>query len=171
MATIRRFEVLILLGGTTALELVLARIAPTSLIVDLPLILVVYVGWYSTPVKAATVGAAFGLLQDVVLGLTLGINGISKTLIGFCSSGFKKWVVPEGYWLRGLVLIGLSLLDRAIVYGLLHLIQQPLRPDYYQDILIGVGITGAVGGIVFQIYDRIKFPPKDFRHIGYGDRR
>src|SRR4051794_16634908 len=51
---------------------------------DLPLIASVYYGFtFSNPIASVVFGSVMGLMQDSLSGVALGINGLSKTLIGF----------------------------------------------------------------------------------------
>lgn len=162
---IRKSEVLVLLAAITGIQIVFANHLPAALYLDLPLIAVLYIGWYSSPFKSASCGILFGLLQDTISGIELGFNGLSKTIVGFSACYLKNWVMLEGFWAR-LVLIGLlSLLDGAIVYAMFDLLERPAMQATWSDVVIKATSTGVAGAIFFRVYDRIKFPPKDFRHI------
>lgn len=161
--TIEKSEVLVLFLATAVVELVIGKIYPAAPIIDLSLILTAYVGWYSSPVKGGLCGAAFGLIHDGMLGLPLGINGISKTIVGFSAHLLRLWLVPEGLLARTVLLTLLAAVDNAMVYGTLFLLGRPLRPGFGWDFILETGITGLAGSIIFKVYDRVKFPRKDFR--------
>ena len=123
---IGKTEVLLLLvivGGT---EIGLAKYFPwLALYLDLPLVLVIYIGWYSRPAKAAICGSAFGLLADAFLRILLGLNGVSKTTIGFVTAYVNRWVMIGGF-LPAIVCDRppLTLLDNFIVFCMLELLSQ-----------------------------------------------
>ena len=54
---------------------------------DLPLIYTIYYGFtLASPTGSIAVGSALGLMQDSLSGAILGLNGFSKTLIGFLAA-------------------------------------------------------------------------------------
>ncbi len=159
----RKSEILAILLLIAIVELSLSRFLPSGLLIELPLIFAVYIGWYSTPAMGAFWGACLGLLEDSLLGVTIGVNGFSKTLLGFGAAYGKKWLAPEGYLARLVFLIPISACDSLIIYGLQNLMDEPIRPGFLVDILTRVVMTSLVGALIFNIYDRLKFPPADFQ--------
>ncbi len=161
---IGRAEVLLLLvivGGT---EIGLAKYFPwVALYLDLPLVLVIYIGWYSRPSKAALCGSAFGLLADAFLRIYLGLNGISKTTIGFVTAYVNRWVLIGGFLPRLFVIGGFTLLDNFIVFCMLELLNEPVREDFGYHALIRGAVTGLAGVVIFQVYDWLKLPRREFR--------
>lgn len=164
-ATIRKLEILVLLVAGAAVELLWAHYIPPPFYLDFSLIVVLYVAWYSTPLKAATCGIVFGLLGDMISGLYLGLNGLSKTVLGFITSHLSHWMILEGFWGRFPLIGLLSLCDSGIVFGILRVLQQPVTETFWWQALVKTVVTGVAGGIFFQVYDRMKFPPKDFRRL------
>lgn len=148
-----------------ALEMVAPRFAPPLLYLDLALVFSLYCGWYSSPLKAALVGSAFGLLQDWMLGVMLGLNGLSKTLLAFCASYLSRWLTAASIPVRFLMLSVFSLLDIFIIFVMLGLLDQPLRERWGADFSIEVLVTGGGGALIFSVYDRFKQSRKDFRHL------
>ena len=163
--SIRNSEVALLLAATTVAEVVFANYLPAALYLDLSLVLVLYIGWNSSPSKGAVSGIAFGLLQDAVSGIFLGLNGLSKTLMGFGGAYLSKWLLLEGLVARGVLIGLLSAVDEGIVVGMRALLGQTIQQEVWLRILIQVPVTGIVGAVIFHFYDRIKFPEKDFRQI------
>ena len=145
---------LVILGGT---EIGLAEYFPwLALHLDLPLILVIYIGWYSRPAKAALCGSAFGLLADAFLRILLGLNGVSKTTIGFVTAYVNRWVLIGGFLPRLFVICSLTLLDNLIVFCMLEVLSQPLRENFGSYALIRVAVTSLVGVGIFRVYDWLK---------------
>lgn len=145
--------------------MVLARTVPSGMLVDLALIFTLYIAWNSNSVRGAGAGMLLGLVQDAVFGISLGINGISKTLIGFAAASVKQWAAPEGGLARALFLAALAVVDNFAVYGLLALLNQELRRGFWADFATEVVATALAGAVIFQVYDRVKFPRKDFRRL------
>ena len=163
---IRKSELAILLGVTAATG-IFGNYFPSSLYLDFSLIFALHVGWHSSPFKGAASGTAFGLVQDYyVSGFYLGLNGLSKTIVGFSGSYLRRWVTLEGLLARLVLIISLSLLDSTVVYGMLGILGQFPGGLFWGDVLIKSIMTGIAGTIVFWVYSRVKFPRKDFRHIG-----
>jgi len=162
---IHNTEVVLLLAATAVAEIVFANYFPAALYLDISLVLALYIGWNSSPAKGAVRGFAFGLLKDAISGIYLGLNGFSKTLMGFGGSYLSKWLLLEGFPAR-CVLIGLlSALDEGIVVGMGALLGQTIQREMWLRTLIQVPVTGVAGSVLFQVYDRFKFPQKDFRRL------
>ncbi len=163
--TIRNTEVAFLLAATAVAEIVFANYFPAALYLDLSLVLALYIGWNSTPVKGAVRGFTFGLLKDAISGIYLGLNGLSKTLMGCGGSYLSKWLLLEGFPARCVLIGFLSALDDGIVVGMGALLGQTIQREIWLRTLIQAPVTGVAGGVVFHVYDRIKFPEKDFRRL------
>lgn len=150
-----------IVGGS---EIGLAKYLPwLALYLDLPLVLVIYIGWYSRPAKAALCGSAFGLLADAFFRILLGLNGVSKTTIGFVTAYLNRWVLIGGFFPRLFVISSLTLLDNLIVFCMLELLSQPVREDFGYHALIRGVVTGLAGVVIFQVYDWLKLPRREFR--------
>jgi rod shape-determining protein MreD len=158
-------EILWLLAATAVVQSVFANYLPSGLYVDFPLVFALYIGWYSPPVRGAIAGTAFGWMQDAIVGIFLGMNGMSKTLIGFGGSYLSKLLVLESFLARCFLISILSLLNNLFILGLGLMVGQTIGRGVWLRTLIQVPATGLVGGIVFVLYDRIKFPEKDFRQL------
>ena len=165
-AVVQRWEILALLVVSSVVQIVLANYFIHTLYLDLPLILVLYVAWYSNPSRAAAAGTAFGLVQDAIwLTTFLGVNGLSKTLVGFAASYLSRAVRLEDPFSRGIMILVVSLADSGIIYLLMLVFQQPISQEYWITGLVKAGVTGVAGGIGSRLYDHFKFPRKDFRRV------
>jgi len=109
--------------GAILLQALLPRIFPRLLILDLPLIAVIFFAVARrNPILGALTGAAIGLVEDALTGLPIGINGISKTIVGYAASSIGLQVDVDNLTTRVLMNFGFSLLQS----GLLFLIQRYL---------------------------------------------
>lgn len=162
---IRNSEILILLLATAVVEVVLATYFSVATVLDLPLIFAAYIGWHSSPARGAVSGFFFGILEDAVYGMPLGLNGLSKTIVGFLASYLNKWVAIESFFPRVFLIALLSLLDGTILLGTLSLLQQSLGQQGLFNTGIRIPVTGVIGGFVFHLYNQVKTPRKDFRHL------
>lgn len=122
---------------------------------DLFTILVVYYGLTSPPPVAMLLGAGTGLVEDILLGTLLGMNGFKKTLLGYLvgtvgSLFMLNQTIPRfgilflATFLDPLAELGLSAaLGRSFVFpGLLDLGERALG-------------TGVVGLLFFWLAARI----------------
>ncbi|MBI4445380.1 MAG: rod shape-determining protein MreD [Acidobacteria bacterium] len=164
-AVIRAHEIAAFLVLAAGLDLLMANYVPGAGYLDLPLIAVLYIGWYSSPVKGGVCGLLFGLVQDRVLGLPLGLNGLTKTLVGFSAYYLNHLVMLEGVLGRCIMIAVFSLVDGAVINGLRSALGQPPRLGLVPDLVIRAIVTGISGSILFSMIDRIKFSPADFRKI------
>jgi len=154
-------EILVFLIVGLAVDLVQGALLPGYLRAEVLLVLVVYVGWSTSPLKGAVVGTIFGILEDYLVGIPIGLNGLSMTLIGFLS----RWMSTELGPFRVLLFVGLALLDRAIILGTLYVLAQNVSPVRIDGLLLSAILTGIIGEVFFGLYDKIRFPPKDFRRL------
>ena len=161
-AAIRNSEVVLVLVITSVAQIVFANYLPLALYLDLPLFFTLYIGWHSSPHRGAVCGTAFGWLQDAISGTYLGLNGLSKTLVGFSAPYLNRWLVLEGFWARCVVIGTLSIVDNGMVIGMRFLMGQTIQQGIWLRVLAEVPVTGILGGAIFQIYDHIKFPRKGF---------
>ncbi|RPJ54584.1 MAG: rod shape-determining protein MreD [Acidobacteria bacterium] len=165
-AVVHKWEVGLLLLLCSGLQVLCAHYFRVALYLDLTLILVLYVGWYSGPSAGAATGTAFGLVQDAIYRTFLGLNGLSKTVAGFAASLLSRAFRLEDLFSRIILITAVSALDSGLVYLMLLLLEQNIGQRFWLDSLIKALVTGIAGGIGSRFYDHFKFPKKDFRRVG-----
>jgi len=96
-------------------------IFPRLLILDLPLIAVIFfaVG-RRNPILGALTGASIGLVQDMLTGQPIGIYGIAKTIIGYIASSIGLQVDVENITTRILMNFGFSILQSGLLFLIQH---------------------------------------------------
>ena len=95
-------------------QLLLTKHLEYFYLLDIPLIAVVYFGTYKNRTESCIIGGIIGLIQDSISGLPLGMNGFSKTLLGYVSAAASRRLVLERFgMLLGLMLV-ISLADSTI---------------------------------------------------------
>ena len=162
--TIRGAELLLLAAATIAYDLIISQFLTGAGYLDLSLVFTLYIGSYSPPVKTAICGTALGLLQDALpSGLYLGLNGFTKTVLGFGVAKLSRWIVWDRIAICSLVVGLLSLLDRLLVQLLLKLGDQPFYRGFWSDWMVGGIVTGLAGSLLFRLLDRIRTRPKWWR--------
>lgn len=82
---------------------------------DFFLIMVVYFGISRGPLEGEVIGFLGGLLGDILSGGTLGINALSKTIIGFLSGITKKSVYFENIIPQAAIIAGATLIDASLI--------------------------------------------------------
>jgi rod shape-determining protein MreD len=70
-------------GGTLAQSTVVPVLGVGGVVLDLPIVLVVLLGLHRGPEAGCLTGFALGLAQDVAAGGPLGLQALSKALVGF----------------------------------------------------------------------------------------
>jgi rod shape-determining protein MreD len=95
--------------GFIILQALLPRPFPKLAILDLPLIATIFfaVGRRS-PIAGTLTGAAIGLLQDALTNQYIGINGITKALIGYTAASIGFKVDVESITTRILMIFGFT---------------------------------------------------------------
>ena len=146
-------------------ELLLQQLLPVGLQPDFLLIVVLYVGWNSYGFKGGLTGSLFGLVRDNLLGTYFGLNGLSKTIIGFSASYVSRWIAAESRLVRPALIVLLAFLDKMIVAGMLAVLGQSISDALWLSALSEAIVTGFLGESFFRLYNRVKSPPKNFRRL------
>jgi rod shape-determining protein MreD len=140
------------------LQAFLPKVFPRLLILDLPLIAVIFFSVARrSPIAGSITGAVIGLLEDLLTHQPVGVNGMAKTLIGYLASSIGVQVDVENFLTRILMNFGFTLLQS----GLLYLIDRVLLGVQGGHILwvhelIRAGLNTAVAIPIFLILDRFK---------------
>ena len=136
----------------------LPKVFPRLLILDLPLLAVIFFAVARrNPILGALTGAMIGLLQDALTGLPIGINGLVKTMIGYAASSIGLQVDVENVTTRILMNFVFSLLQSALLF----LIQRYLLGMRNYHVLwvhelLRAGLNTAIGVPLFILLDRTK---------------
>jgi rod shape-determining protein MreD len=139
------------------LQAFLPKVFPRLLILDLPLIAVIFFSVARrSPIAGSITGAVIGLLQDLLTHQPIGVNGMAKTLIGYAASSIGVQVDVENFLTRILMNFGFTLVQS----GLLFFIDRQLLGVHTHLLwlheLIRAGINTAVAIPIFIILDRFK---------------
>ena len=162
-SAVRNGEVLALLAVTAGIQLISVNYLPALVYLDVMLLAVMYIGWHSAPSRGAGWGIIFGLVQDVVQLLPfIGLNGVTKTLVGFASAYLSRWIFLRGVGPRVFSASTITVLDGMLLWGLLWLLGGVPPVQNWQSMATRVAVTGVVGSLIFSLYERVRFPQKDF---------
>jgi rod shape-determining protein MreD len=82
---------------------------------DLILIIILYLSLLKGPQVGSITGFSFGLLQDVLSGMFLGSNALTKTLLGFILGSIGKRLYANSLLLQIIFVFILTFLNEALL--------------------------------------------------------
>ena len=125
---------------------------------DLALILTVYCGVLLRGDRGIWVGFSIGLIQDLLSGSLLGVNTLSKSVIGFTFSTLKDKLMVEGFVPISVILLAASFFDGLVYYlCMTALLQAQIPFSFLFDTLPIYALYNAlVGPILFFFINWIK---------------
>jgi rod shape-determining protein MreD len=140
------------------LQALLPRPFPRLAILDLPLLATIFFAVSRrSPVAGTLTGAAIGLLQDALTNQYIGINGITKAIIGYAAASIGFKVDVDNPRTRILMVFVFCLVQSALLY----LIQSRLLGQRGTQILwlhelLRAAVNAALAIPVFFLLDRTK---------------
>lgn len=144
------FYLLLVGGGSLAQTTVVPIVAFGGVVPDIPLVLTVLVALRRGSELGLVTGFGFGLAQDLLGGGLLGIQALSKGVIGFWAGGLPGLFLTAQPVVQILALVLGSLGEGALRFALLRLFAAP--PDFVElfghVILPQTLYNGVVGGLV-----------------------
>jgi rod shape-determining protein MreD len=147
---VKAISVLITMVVAIVLQMTLARYTIGGRwTFDLVLVGVLYAAlvWGATAgILAGTLG---GLVQDALSGGTLGVDGLSKTIVGFGVGVIGAQFVVTRPAPRVIVVAGATVVHRGLVLGLQALIDQRWSGVPWMAILGEIGLNGLAALVAF----------------------
>ena len=118
---------------------------------DLALILAVYCGVLLKGDRGIWVGFAIGLTQDCLSGSLLGVNTLSKSIIGFTFSTLKDKLMVIGFVPISVILFAASFFDGLVYYLILTTLLKAQIPFsfLFSTLPIYAMYNALVGPILF----------------------
>lgn len=144
--------------GLLVLQAFLPKVFPRLLILDLPLIAVIFFAVARrSPILGAVTGSLIGLMQDALTHQPIGIFGIAKAIVGYASSSIGVKVDVENLSTRVVMNFGFSLLQAVLLY-LIHraLLGEAGYRLLWLHELIRASVNTAVAIPLFLLLDRTK---------------
>jgi rod shape-determining protein MreD len=140
------------------LQAYLPKIFPQLMILDLPLIAVIFFGVARRePILGAVTGSVIGLVQDALTGQPIGINGLAKTVVGYLSSSIGLQVDVENLTTRVLLNFGFSWLQTGLLFLIgRYLLGETGHPIVWLHELYRALANTAVAIPLFWMLDRTK---------------
>jgi rod shape-determining protein MreD len=151
----RQLTIAVLLLVAVGLQSALRSVWQPFGYVDLTLILVVYFALQRQPLQALVVGAAAGLLTDIMTGrpALLGAGGFSKTLTAYAVYFVASRVMLDTPILRIPVLASAILIDNAVYVGMHRLLGQSPPMPFIQSLSYKLIATTVAGTILLYGYE------------------
>ena len=140
------------------LQALLPRPFPRLAILDLPLIATIFFAVSRrSPIAGTLTGAVIGLLQDALTNQYIGINGITKALIGYLAASIGFRVDVENLSTRVLMSFVFCLLQSGLLYLMeKHLLGLPNVQMLWLHELVRAVVNTLVAIPVFFLLDRTR---------------
>jgi rod shape-determining protein MreD len=124
---------------------------------DFPLVVTVYFAMgRRSPIQGTTMGVAMGLMEDALSHHAIGINGISKTVVGFLAASVGVRIDVENHTIRLILTFLLSLLASAIyVFIYRILLGLNLEWRWFTELFRAIGNSLLVL-VLFPLLDRFQ---------------
>ena len=124
---------------------------------DLALIWVVYCAVRYSRAGGIGAGATIGLIQDSLSGRLLGVNTLSKSLIGYFFSTLKDKFFVEGMVPIGIFLVLSSIFDGLVFYfSMGTILKGEVASSFlYQSLPVYSVYNALIGPFMFTILDKI----------------
>jgi rod shape-determining protein MreD len=124
---------------------------------DLPLVVTVYFALgRRSPIQGTLMGAAMGLFEDALTHHAIGVNGITKTVVGFLAASVGIRIDVENHAIRLMLNFLLSLLSSAI-YVFIYRILLGLNPEWswLTELFKAIG-NSLIAVALFPVLDRLQ---------------
>jgi rod shape-determining protein MreD len=124
---------------------------------DLPLVVTVYFALgRRSPIQGTVMGAAMGLFEDALSHHAIGVNGISKTCVGFLAASMGIRIDVDNHTIRLILNFLLSLLGSAIyVFIYRFLLGLDLEWRWFTELFKAVG-NSLIAVVLFPLLDRLQ---------------
>ncbi len=157
---IRRYPLLIYTLvplGSLVLQAWLPRVVGRYDWFDLPLVVTIYFALgRRNPMQGTVMGAAMGLFEDALSQHAIGINGISKTAVGFLAGSVGIRIDVDNYTIRVLLNFLLSLLSSAIyLFVTRFLLGLAIDWNWLTEVFRAVG-NSLIALVLFPLLDRLQ---------------
>ncbi len=144
--------------AAVVLQALLPRINYRLAIVELPLLVTIFFAVSRrSPITGALTGAVIGLLEDALTGQPIGVNGMSKTVIGYVAASIGVQVDVEAWTTRILMNFLFSLANSLLLYMIVRrLLGLSHEQLLWRHELLRAAINTAIAIPMFLALDRAK---------------
>jgi len=139
------------------LQSFLALHFPRVAVLDLPLLVTIYFAiTRRNPVIGTLTGTFIGLCQDALTHHPIGVNGISKAIIGYLAASLGVRIDTENHGTRLLLILAFAFLHSFMYLLIMHrLLGLELKWSWVQELIRAIA-DALVGVILFALLDRAK---------------
>ena len=146
---------------------------PGNVVPDLILIVAVYSGIHLKKNRGVWLAALVGFLQDCLSGALLGVNFLSKGLVGLFFCSIKDKIIVQGILPIGFFIFVASVVDGMIYFmSMVSLLGGQVKVDFLFSSIILFGVCNAViAPLLFYMFDKVrqwlhrKFPTQLLKSI------
>lgn len=144
---------LLALGLQSFLTLHFAQFA----LLDLPLLVTIYFAISSRNAIAGTLtGSLIGLCQDALTHHPIGVNGISKAIVGYLSGSLGLRIDTENHVTRVLLILVFAFMNSFMYLLIMHrLLGLELKWSWIHELIRAVA-DALIGVALFAILDHVK---------------
>ena len=136
----------------------LAIFFPGNVVPDLILIAAVYCGIYLKKSRGIWLAALIGFFQDCLSGGMLGVNFLSKGLVGLFFCVIKDKIIVQGIIPIGFFIFATSLVDGMIYFvSMISLLGGQIKGNFLFSSIILFGVCNAViAPFLFYMFDKAR---------------
>ncbi|HTH54070.1 MAG TPA: rod shape-determining protein MreD [Edaphobacter sp.] len=141
-------------------QVLLARLYWRLAMLDLPLIVLIFFAVSRrSPAVGTLTGAAIGLIQDALTGRPIGVNGMSKSVIGYIAASIGVQVDVDSLLTRVVMNFAFSLVNSGILFLIDRRLlgQVSLHLHWLQELLRALANT-IIAIPIFLLLDTTKRP-------------
>ncbi len=145
--------------GALLLQAFLPLIIPMARLLDFPLLVTVYYALLRrNGVFGIFFGTGLGMLQDALSHGHIGINGMTKALVGYLAASASVRFDLDSLGVRSVLTAVLVVVHDLFRLGLEHLLLE--SPRSFQPLDLASSLLGnvALGLILFVVLDRLRRP-------------
>lgn len=117
---------------------------------DLVLVAVVYVALRWGPTAGVIAGTLGGLTQDALAGTTIGVGGLSKTIVGFAAGVIGSQFIVTRPFPRMLLVAAASVMSRTAMWALFGVVGWHWPSMPWVGMLSETALNAAVAFAVYQ---------------------
>lgn len=127
-------------GGTLVQSTVVPLFGVGGVVPDLPVVLVVLLALRRGPEAGCLSGFALGLAQDLVAGGPVGLQALSKAVVGFVAGDLPRWCLVSNPVVPITAAVVLTFADGALRFAVLQLFHYPAA---FGEVFAGVILPQA----------------------------
>ena len=143
--------------GALVLQSWLPRVLGPYALFDLPLVITIYFALgRRSPIQGTLMGAAMGIFEDALTQHAIGLNGISKSVVGYVAASVGMRIDVDNIAIRVMLNFVLSLVSSAIyLFVARFLLGLEFEWRWLLQILMALD-NAAIAMVSFPLLDRLQ---------------